>query len=85
MWNFGSIFQGLSLSLVLLFFISLIVWKLLRKKIQVSIQMIKMKWNSSLCSYEEDNTTGELIESFDRDLDCSQVNSYSPLIKGYTN
>ncbi len=80
MWNFGSIFQGLALSLVLLFFISLIVWKLLRKKIRSSIKMIKMKWNSSLSSHEEDST-GELIEPFDRDLDSSlQVNSYSPLI-----
>ena len=78
-WTFAAIVQILSLLLIVLYFVSLVVWKLLHKKIKAFIRLIKAKWNSrASTSNREENI--DVIESFDRDLDSSESQSYMPLL-----
>ena len=79
-WTLASIVQILSLLLIVSYFVSIVVWKLLHKKINAVVRLIKAKWNSrASTSNREENRDGDVIESFDRDLDSSESQSYMPL------
>ena len=79
-WAFASVFKVLSLSLIVLYFISLVTWKLLHKKLRGLVRMIKVKWNSRIVASNQENRDGDMIESFGRDLDSSSSHSYTPLL-----
>ena len=80
-WTFASIVQILSILLIVLYFVSLVVWKLLHKKIKTFIRLMKAKWNSrASTSDREENRDRVVIESFDRDLDLSESDSYNSLL-----
>ncbi len=72
----ASALQGLSLTLIVSYFFLLIVWKVLHKRIQILITLIKMKWNSSESMNNSDEVTRSLGHDTDFDSSC-----YSPLIE----
>jgi hypothetical protein len=73
-------FQDLSVSLLLLYFISLLVWKLVGGKLQALMRKIKAVW-SSIVHHPRECREGEAVESFDRELDSGR-NSHTPLLGG---
>ena len=66
---------------LLLYFVSLIVQSLFGRQLQAAIRKAKMMWNST-ANHSRDHSAGEVIESFDRGLDTSESNSYTPLLGG---
>ena len=68
--------QGVSIVLLLFYFASLLVWKLLGGKLHA---VARVAWSSIVHRPREDSG-GEGIESFDREQDTSEANSYPPLL-----
>ena len=65
--------QGFSIVTLLVYFFSLLVWKLLHLKVQALIRKVRVLWNMN--TIHGDHSNGEGIESFDRER-----NGYSPLL-----
>ena len=73
--------QGASVILLHLYFVSLLVWKLLGRKLQAVLVKARVAWSSIVHRPREDSG-GEGMESFDREQDTSVTNSYPPLLGG---
>jgi hypothetical protein len=73
-------FRVLSLSLLLLYFISLLVWKLVGGILLALMRKIKAVWNH-IVHHPRECCEGEPVVSFDRELD-NERNSYPPLLDG---
>ena len=65
----SSVLQGLSILLIFLYFVVLVIWKLLHKQIRVMMMNAKDKWNS-IRSHRESGESDDLTKSFvdDREL-----------------
>jgi glucan phosphoethanolaminetransferase (alkaline phosphatase superfamily) len=73
-------FLLLSVSLLLLYFILLLIWKLVGARKQALLRNVRMLL-SSVAHYPREQSGGEaVIEDFDRGLDASERNSYPPLL-----
>ena len=77
-WVYPAGIQGLSIAIIMIYFFSLLLWKLLHEKIEALIRKARMKWNS--VGDQRDHSNEEGIESFDRDLDITDRNNYPPLL-----
>jgi hypothetical protein len=73
-------FRLLSASLLVLYFISVLMLKLIGGKLQVLVGKIKAVW-SSIVHHPKDCCEGEVVESFDRELNHER-NSYPQLLCG---
>ena len=77
--NIPLAFQGVSIALMLLYFASLLVWKLVGGQLlQALVNKAKVVWSSSV--HRQSKRDG--MESFDRELDTSEADSYPPLLEG---
>jgi hypothetical protein len=76
-WEVGF-FLLLSISLLFSYFISLLIWKLVGKKLQALMRNAKVLW-TSITRYPREREAG--IEEFDRDTNSSERNSYPPLLE----
>ena len=81
--TFAAIVQLLSVFTLFLYFVSLLMWKLLHLKVQALIRKVRSKWNAIHGS--GDHSNGEGIESFDRDIDIKEHTSYPPLLHSKRN
>ncbi len=82
-WFFSSVLQGLSIILIVLYFISLLVWKLLHKRVPAIVRIVKRHQNLLVNSHDENN----LIESFVTDrgnVQDSEAHSSTPLLSAQT-
>ena len=70
------------LALCLVYFLSLLAWKLLGGKLQAAVRKARVMWSSALHHH---SIRGERLEEFDRDLDANDANSYPPLLGGSRN
>ncbi len=74
----ASIFEGMSISLIVLYLIGMVTWKLLHLKLKGLGRRAKKVWTSYILS---DNRSEEAIESFTRDRDDSiNIRGYSSLL-----
>jgi hypothetical protein len=85
-WNYENaavpvIIQCLAIGLLLLYCISLLVWKLLSGKLQALVVKVKGVW-SSIIHHQREHCSGEWVERFDREQDMNETNSYPPLLGG---
>jgi hypothetical protein len=71
-------FRRLSFLLLLVYFTSLLIWKLVGGKLQALVGKIKAVW-SSFVHHRKEFCEGEVVESFDRELDNAR-NSFPPLL-----
>ena len=71
--------QMFFIALLLLYFASVLLRKLFGQQLQAVIRKAQVVW-SSIVKHPRDHSGGELIESFDRELDASTANSYPPLL-----
>ena len=74
--TFAATVQLLSVFTLFLYFVSLLMWKLLHLKVKALVRKVRVKWNT----YHGERRNGEGIESFDRDID-----SYLPLLHSQDN
>ena len=74
-----AIFQGLSITLIILYFFLLLVWIALHLKIQAMVWTVKMQWRN-LRSQQNYIDEGDFIDSFKRD-EYSDSNAYEPLLR----
>ena len=72
-WTFASVIQALSLLLIIVYFCSLVIWKMLHKKFLLVLNMLKAKGKST----ENSNTNRGVMESFDDMIEDRRCNSYS--------
>jgi hypothetical protein len=75
------VIQFLSIGLLLLYCISLLVWKLLGGKLQALVGKVKGVW-SSIMHHQREHCSGEWVERFDREQDMNETKSYPPLLGG---
>ena len=80
-WIYIAIIEGVSVSTLFLYYVLLLAWKLLHLKVQALRRRIRVKWNMN--TVHRDNSNGEVIESFDRDLGIANRNNYPPLLGHY--
>ena len=74
------VFQETSVALLLLYMVSLLMWKLAGGKILAMVEKAEVVWHSIIGHRRENNGHGgEGIDVFDRDLDAD---SYPPLLAG---
>jgi hypothetical protein len=73
--------QILAIGLLLLYCISLLVWKLLSGKLQALVRKVKGVW-SSIMHHQREHCSGEWVERFDTEQDMNETNSYPPLLGG---
>jgi hypothetical protein len=69
--------QILAIGLLLLYCISLLVWKLLSGKLQTLVGKVKGVW-SSIIHHQREHCSGEWVECFNREQDMNETNSYPP-------
>ena len=80
--NIPLAFQGVSIALMLLYFASLLVCKLVGGQLQQAL-VNKAKVVSSSSVHRQSKRDG--MESFDRELDTSEADRYPPLLGGSRN
>ena len=81
--NMVESIQGIALAILLVWFLLLLTWKLLHLQIpQTLIKKAKVTYNSLLrkCGAQDHDSNGEVIESFVREIDTNETNSYPPLL-----
>ena len=77
-----NFFQVLPVALLLFYFISLLVWKLAGVKLQAAAVKAKVMW-VSIVRRTREQSEGEGVESFDREVETSDTkSSYPPLLGG---
>ena len=77
-----NFFQVLPVALLLFYFISLLVWKLTGVKLQAAAVKAKVMW-VSIVHRTREQSEGEGVESFDREVETSDTkSSYPPLLGG---
>ena len=80
-WTFASVIQTLSLLLIVIYFCSLVIWKMLHKKLLLMLSMLAAKCRSSRTTVSE-SSSGDMMESFDADRNSS---SYPPLLEKHSS
>ena len=70
--------QIISITLILLYFISLLVWKVLGGRLQAAVWRAEVAW-SAMAPCLREHITGDVVESFD---DISERNKYPTLLGG---
>ena len=85
-WDVVASIQGIAIAILVVWFLLLLVWKLLHLQIpQALIRKAKESYNSVLrkCgAHDHDLSNGDVIESFDREIYTSETNRYPPLLGG---
>ena len=76
--------QIVTYAVPVLFFISLLTWKLLGGKLQALLVRAKSVWNSIAHNPRADSR-GDGMEAFDREQDTSETNRYPPLLGDHRN
>ena len=81
-WNVVASIHGIAVAILVVWFLLLLFWKLLHLQIpQALIKKAKESYNSVLRKFgTRDHSNGDVIESFVREIDTSETNSYPPLL-----
>ena len=72
--------QYICIMLLLLYFVSLLVWKLLGRKLQDVVLKAKAMWGIIVRNTRE-RSRGEGVESFDREVGSGEANNRTPLLR----
>ena len=80
-WEVASAVQMMSIAFIVVYFFALLVWKMLGGRLQAVAGKAKALW-SSVGLKPRDLSTGNGVESFDRDHDTNERKGYAPLLGG---